>query len=281
MQAALVESGKLGSAARFSATAMDALQSGVRMYQSADNFNKVVAYEAKRKVALDAAERYHAGALDWAGFLTASKASLQDAKGGALLELVKEHLDRAELTAAAHALALDFSKATQFVYTRGNAPYVMQSGLGRLFLQYGTWPMWYAEWFANNLWRRGSWAENAGVAARWTAMNGAIYYGLGNAFGVDFSRWSWFAPFGYSGGPFLEMAVQASNVGQAALTEGLPPWQDPIANIDWERLKSGGPRQVIPLPIAAYRNYADAWHELAEGDYADFARRAFGMHRSQ
>jgi hypothetical protein len=191
-------------------------EKGTVYFKKGDDFNRVVAYASMAEHATPWAEKFVKGQVDWSTFLQRSKLDMLDVENGPLVQIVKKAMEAGRVDEAVHEMAREFTRNTQFIYSRGNNPYFMQSTMGRFLGQYGTWPVQYVE-FMRNMFTRGSYRNRLESFARWTAVNSAIVYGAGQAFGVEMSRWSFFAPMSYQGGPFMEMTIQgASTVGLAS-----------------------------------------------------------------
>lgn len=193
---------------------------------------------------------------------------MRDVANGPFHAEVRKLLDAGQLEKAASRGAEEFAKATQFLYTRGNAPYVMQSTLGRFLLQYGTWPAWYAE-NLRNMAVRGSWKNRAGAFSRWIGVQSAMF-GTANAlFGVDLARWTFFSPLGYTGGPFMQIGIQGM---QTLNTVVDPSSNDPIARIARARLARSVMTQVVPLPVNATRDMIKGVSALNNGNWQESMR---------
>jgi hypothetical protein len=196
---------------------------------------------------------------------------MRDAEGGPLIREIGKALGEGNSELASHLAATDYMRATQFQYRRGTGPYWMQSTVGRLFGQYGTWPSYFAELGRNTL-LRGSVKNRLKVIARWSATNAAMYEVAREAFGVDASRWLFFSPLGYSGGPLLQIAGQATS----AVNQAVNPSEDPVAKIEAQRLKSAY-QQFIPFPTGATKDFMKAMDAIQDGDYASGAKRLMGF----
>jgi hypothetical protein len=266
---------KLGDAP---AKVMDALQYGVSWYQSADNFNKVVAWKGQFEKAKDAGKRFLDKKISWAQYAEESGAEMRIEGWDTGLGLqVKEAIaDSGDVELASALLANDFSRASQFQYTRGNVPNIMQSTAGRLFGQYGTWPAYYIEFLQNGL-RRGSPKTKVKFASRWVAANAAILYGGSSVFGADMGRWTFFAPTSYTGGPVAQFAQQAMSAYGAQVTGE----DDPVARIQASRLSRFAATQVLPVPVGAIRNYSQALDALSKENYGDATRRFLGLPKQE
>jgi hypothetical protein len=99
---------------------------------------------------------------------------------------------------------VDFS---QWNYSRGAAPGLYKFALGRVFGQYGTWPLNYIE-YARRLTIADGVPRSLKVAAltRLALAHGAIMK-AGEAFGVDTGSWVFTNPMAYGGGPLFQAMV--------------------------------------------------------------------------
>jgi hypothetical protein len=282
IQKAVLESDTLSHVAKPLGQISDLMSKGVAMYQSADDFNKVAAYHAQYFHAEKAAKEFLEKG-NWEKFLVDSKLQMRDIRikdpqtgmmvDGPLMTNVKNLLAEGKPATAAHVMALDFAKESQFLYSRGNAPAAMQGTVGRLLFQYGTWPAWYVEWVGNNMmFRRGSKEENLKNIARWAGVNATLYYGMSEVFGVDFARWTFFAPLSYQGGPLAQIAQE----GMATFAAKTSGDDDPVARIQAKRLGNAW-KQLVPFPTVAARGVAGAAGDLMDGEYAEGVKKALGL----
>jgi len=276
VQRLVVESKAGEKFGKSTAKVMDALDYGVRWYQSADNFNKVVAWRAQYTKAKEAGDLFLEKKISWSQYMRASGGNRlvedQTWSSGLGIQVQEALTHRGDSDLAASMLAGQFARYTQFQYTRGNVPYFLQSTLGRLLGQYGTWPSYYSEFLLGML-RRGTPGERVEGLARWAAANTAIYGGLGYAFGADFSRWTFLAPTSYTGGPIAQFLQQGMGAYNAQVTGE----DDPVAKIESKRLSRFATTQVLPLPVGAMRNYYTALDSLRDENYGDFVRRTLGL----
>lgn len=274
VQRLVAESNVMSSLGTLPSKAMDVLDAGVRWYQSADNFNRVVAWRGMYTKALEASNDFLEKKISWGQFIENSGAEARvEGWDTGLGVLVKDALAQGNAQKASRLLANDFATASQFLYTRGNVPYAMQSTLGRLFGQYGTWPAYYIEFFINSGFRRGSAKSRMQFLGRWAAANGAIYYGLGGMFGADMARWTFLAPTSYTGGPVAQFAQQA----MAAYNQQVTGEDDPVNRIQATRMQRFATSQVLPIPVGAMRNYYRALDELGKENYDEATRRFLGL----
>jgi hypothetical protein len=246
---------------------------GTKWHANTDDFNRVVAYWGQYQRALRVGQEYVEKKIDWPTFLEKSRLDMRDAPNGPFVAELQKLMSEGKLEQAASRGAEEFAKATQFVYTRGNAPYVMQSTLGRFLLQYGTWPTWYAENLRNML-ARGSWKNRTGALARWTGVQTAMFGVANAAFGVDASRWVFFSPLGYSGGPFMQLTMQGAQAFNSAVD---PSQNDPVARIAKARLASTALKQITPFPVSSARDALRTLNSAQTGDWQGMMRNFLNL----
>jgi len=104
---------------------------------------------------------------------------------------------------------------TQWIYRAGNAAAIMRLKpggvrVGRLFGQFGTWPVNYIQWVQRGL-TTGNAAATEQFIARWMLTHAAIA-GAGSALGIDIARSLFFAPMQFTGGPAVDMAADVFDV---------------------------------------------------------------------
>lgn len=139
-------------------------------------------------------------------------------------------------------IAKDMVDFSQWSYRRGSAPGMYEYALGRLFGQYGTWPLNYIE-FLRHVASRGDAADKVKALSQLALAHYAIL-SAGESVGVDTGTWVGLEPAAYSGGPLLQ-GVQA--LPSAASVE-TPQGRD--ARRTLRRLIIPGP---IPGGLAAER----------------------------
>lgn len=94
---------------------------------------------------------------------------------------------------------VDFS---QWNYRRGASPGVYKYALGRLFGQYGTWPLNYIE-FLRHVLSRGDAVDKTKAISQLALSQYAILY-AGQSAGIDTGTWVGAEPMAYSGGPLMQ-----------------------------------------------------------------------------
>lgn len=96
----------------------------------------------------------------------------------------------------------DMVDATQWNYTKGAQPGIYKFGIGRLFGQYGTWPLNYVE-YARKFLTSGGGDEAAKSFARLVLAHGAVLSAAQHA-GIDAGKWVLTNPLAYGGGPIFQ-----------------------------------------------------------------------------
>jgi hypothetical protein len=243
--------------------------------------NHIIAYFSQHDLAERFGKQYVAGKISWADFLEKSMLDMRDVKDGPLHKVIKEALDAGEVDVASHLGATKYMNDTQFVYRRGTTPYWMQNTVGRLAGQYGTWPSYFMEYAQNTL-TRGSVKNRMKVVARWAAANAAMYEVGSQAFGVDMGRWLFFSPFGYTGGPMVDVAGQALATGnmlaqgQIGMDGKAKPGSDPADAIALARFKNSW-QMFLPLPTGQYNRTMKALDDIQNGDWSKGTKHFLGF----
>lgn len=253
--------------------ASNAILKSTKWYKNIDDVTRAIAYKGRYEEALDYGRQYAAKKIDLNTFLTETRARFL---GPIRTAEITEMVQRGDIDAAAHHAARYLVRSTQFVYTRGNVPYAMQSTWGRLFGQYGTWPAWYADTMKRIIPVEGfgyaSKQEKLRIIGRWTATQGAVYGAMSEVFGIDYGRWAFFSPLGYSGGPAAQMAGGLSAVAQDKLGGG----NDIVTQIQSNRAQRDIWRQLIPVPTNAAKLWWDGTSKVLDGDLPEGLRLLAG-----
>lgn len=129
--------------------------------------------------------------------------------------------------------AKDLVDVSQWNYSRGSAPGFYKYGLGKLFGQYGTWPLNYLE-YARNITGLGGSSLTAGEKVQTLTRLALAHTAIltaGDAMGVDTASWVFTNPIAYGGGPMFN-AVTA-----------LPQ------TLDFESQKGADARRTVIRPI--------------------------------
>jgi hypothetical protein len=106
----------------------------------------------------------------------------------------------------AKKIALETVDSTLWSYRRGQQPMALRTGLGRIFGQYGMWPLNYAEFLRKSISKGAEYpSKTMRMMALWTSSNFAASQTLG-AIGGDVNKWFFLSPAGYGGSEHLKLA---------------------------------------------------------------------------
>jgi hypothetical protein len=171
------------------------------------NTSRTVAYLGSHRGALDAIKDLRAGKITSDKFISDSGTWFltKAERSRYLAKAVDKTIEPTEL---AKDIALTIVDRTQWPYRRGTQPLALRTGVGRIFGQFGTWPMNEVE-YLRTLGERalegGPVTKRALIAAgTWVAMNYAVYETLHSA-DIDAKKWLFISPSAYTGGPMLQL----------------------------------------------------------------------------
>lgn len=240
-------------------------QVGLVLYKNADLMNRMITYLGTRQKVLDALERFKEhGDFNKMMSLKESGAVIFEQ---AVQNRFARELGSGDNEAAAHLLALEMEEKTQFIYRRGNSPQSFRGFKGRIFGQYGTWPVFYLE-DLKSVMRGGTMtkAERAKVLSRWAIANGATQ-AIWSGFGVDYSRWLWVNPVRFGGGPGYGAFENFRQILSGTETQR----QYAIRGLGIDPTRTIG--QLIP----GYRGASDVINALGAKDAKEFAIDILGL----
>jgi len=173
-----------------------------------DSFNRMASFEAGRMAVRKWAPKLRDGSISQDKFL------LKTGLAGDAVLIQKDILRDVNLGRfddAARKYGKHVSDESQYIYARGSAPLAFQKVHGKLFGQFGIWPMGYAEYIGRNLTTKN--LTSPSVRNRYAAAFALRAAGMGAAFttatyvaGVDFSSYNFANPLDYEGGPYFQAA---------------------------------------------------------------------------
>lgn len=114
--------------------------------------------------------------------------------------LTPEHYDD-----FAYRAAKELVEVSQWNYSRGATPGIYKYALGKLFGQYGTWPLNYIE-YARRIAMEGSPRQRVQTLSRLALAHYSILKS-GDALGIDTAQWVFTQPMAYGGGPMFNAAI--------------------------------------------------------------------------
>lgn len=256
---------------------------GMGLYDSADQFTRAVAYHAAKMRAEDAITAFSKKVTS-----TMPPAKLEAAKRQLLIDsrmflqdeqIVNEFLRRVGTNPdlAAQFAGKQASDIANFLYGRGMQAQWMRSVGGRLFGQFGTWPMWYIDYIRRIVGRAGMQgfrAEGAKLFAKHVLVNVAILAAGKEVLDVDLNKWASYGSIFWSGGPGVQIAAGASTLmrGLGSVTSGN---EDPLAQ---SRISEGLATiwQTVPTYVPFYFGARDAIRLVESENPTEFLAAALG-----
>jgi len=169
------------------------------------NIARCAAFHGEYDSAMEAVKGFREGKLTSLDFL--ENTSLWNLDKPIQARYMKLALDKGTpIEGVARDIALDTVDHTLWPYRRGTQPLALRTGIGRIFGQYGVWPLNYLDFLKRMAGNYKNHPKKAMQAtALWVASNYAATKALGGL-GADVGKWFWLSPAGYGGGPQLELA---------------------------------------------------------------------------
>lgn len=173
------------------------------------NFGRAIAYRAEYLTALPLIEKYRAGLITPDTLINETSAWFADKAAQSRLLKIAEDIEHELVDTngikksmgtssheAARQFAFELNDLTQWPYRRGTQPGFLRTGAGRIFGQYGMWPLNYFD-FLTRLTKRGldpaHRTQALQTAATWLAMNTAAFQTFEHL-GADTGKWWFFSP---------------------------------------------------------------------------------------
>lgn len=212
---------------------------GFEWYQSADDWGRAVAFHAQRLRIMDHLDDYVKGHITIGEFKSRAKINTFDPLDR---QIAEREILAGNYEKATNHLGQVLSREAMTRYGYADHPAGWNSVQGRIFGQFGTWPVQYKDYIVQGM-TRGSMKDRAEFLAIHGGISGAIV-ASGAAVGLNLGNWT--GSFMYTGGPFLDMAidVQKSLSGgdaEKALARRNLYAQIPI--LGW--METGNPRSVF------------------------------------
>jgi hypothetical protein len=175
------------------------------------NVARMVSYFGERDSALPLIKSFRANKIDFGQFMDETSTwffdpPVQERFRKMLLEKDSDATFKFSDHEVAKRIALELVDNTLWAYRRGTQPLFLRTGIGRVFGQYGLWPLSYLDFLRRVT---GKLATHPQAAMRtvgyWYAANKAASATF-SAAGGDVSKWFFISPAGYGGSPHLQMA---------------------------------------------------------------------------
>lgn len=225
-----------------------ATDKGMDWFYGSDDYTRLVAGVSVSERFRDGLTRY--SSKDW-DFDKFSKFLKMDFLDGQDKVMVSEMIQKGQFDAAETSLQRIFTRMSMFEYSGLNKPRAHNSGFGKLFGQFGTYPLQFAQLVQKGIKAEGPIYISKLVAAN--AMVGAFYH---DVLGVEDVSMNPLNSATFLGGPMMSNFGQLSQISKGGYTKG-----------DLKSLWNIG-TGFIPF-YGAGSNALTAFSELNEGSYMD------------
>lgn len=177
---------------------------GMKAFRWADRVNNRVTTYLMGKLAItEEAPGLLSGKRSWEEFMFRT-----GLKGSSKVDQDRIHallmgVERPDIARAAREFGKELVADTQFIYDKVNAPMAFRGTAGRMFGQFGTWPLSFAEFMHQNVAGAGDNAWTQKFLGNYAIGKGALT-GIGLATGIDTSSWNFANPLTFQGGPWFQ-----------------------------------------------------------------------------
>ena len=160
------------------------------------NIGRSIVFNGEYHSALDAVSAYREGAASWEDLMKQGNTSLwwtdkpfQDRIRG---QLEDKGFTNEEIARNISTETLDL---TLWPYRRGMQPAALRTGAGRIFGQFGMWPMNYLDFIKRGAFKVREHPGTAlGAIASWAAVNYTGTAVMNKVLGADAGKWTWVSP---------------------------------------------------------------------------------------
>lgn len=236
---------------------------GLDWYRSGDDVGRAVAFHAMRNRISKHIDDLHMGRIDYETFKVRSKIKMLD-------EVMENAFDDLWLTGntegAMNYAGKQLADLTHFMYGRVNHPAGWGSIYGRLFGQFGTYPVQFKDYLLMGM-SRGTTVDKVEFAASLAATNVGIV-GAGAAVGYNLWSWATLPSLTYTGGPYADVLM---NMVQSMSGSDI---EQSLANRNLKMLFPGieDPRSIFVPGSYFVGDLVDAWRDGEVG-------RALGLRK--
>lgn len=195
------------------------MERGFRFYQWPDDAMRAIAYFAQKMRMRDNLQEY-VERKDWNRFARKSKLLMFEEED---IAMVKAAFEKGEYEEGMAIAGRQLARETIFRYGHANHPAGWGSVYGRLFGQFGTWPVQYKDYILQGM-SRGTAKDKAEFAAIHLGLNAAVV-GLGYGLGWDTRSWATTPSLTYAGGPYAQIMVDFAMLMGGSEVERNLAWQ--------------------------------------------------------
>lgn len=183
------------------------MKSGMHWYKNSDSFTRAVAYVTATSRFDDAILRLKKGLINNKQFIQHSGLfNMEPNRLNQALSLIDQGLPNA----AKDLFARDMIMETMFPYRAGTSPLAFRGTIGKIFGQFGHYPVYWVENIRRGL-GRGTITNRIAYAARFLGNTTAIAGALG-AIGINSDSFLFYTPALFTGGPWYNFLTQATNL---------------------------------------------------------------------
>lgn len=179
-----------------------AIDRGFDWYRKADDIGRAAAFHGAKARVRHYLPKYMKGEMSYERFKELSKIKTFDRIQETRFD---EMFKAGRLEEALDELGVQLSREAHFRYGDSNHPAGWGSIYGRLFGQFGTWPVQYKDFLAQGA-ARGTTKDKVEFFMTHITSNLALA-GAGAAVGLNLWSWVAFPSLNYTGGPFADMAI--------------------------------------------------------------------------
>lgn len=179
-----------------------AFERGFEWYRKADDVGRSAAFHGYRSRAKRLQEAVNNGKITWEQFRARAKVNTFDSVDIAEFERI---WGTGNQEGAINYLGTILSRETAFRYGHANHPAGWGGIFGRLFGQFGTWPVQYKDYLLQGI-ARGGTKDKVEFLATHAAVNMG-FVAAGAAAGINLWSFSSFPSLNYTGGPFADLSV--------------------------------------------------------------------------
>lgn len=247
------------------------LKSGMHWYKNSDSFTRAVAYVTATSRFDDALLRLKKGLINNKQFIQHS--GLFNMEPGRLSQALGL-IDQGLPNAAKDLFARDMIMETMFPYRSGTSPLAFRGTIGKIFGQFGHYPVYWVENIRRGL-GRGTLTNKLAYAARFLGNTTAIAGSLATI-GINSDSFLFYTPVLFTGGPWYDFINQGLNLwgkgyeGRQARAK-LLGIKSKGGKIYWDsKVGVNYVKKMIPGGLFLDKLVTDAAEALNRGDYYRF-----------
>jgi hypothetical protein len=239
----------------------------MKVFKNSDEWTRAVAFRSAENTFNDAMDSWKRGVIktrDELFDISGMWSLPTDLKNRAI-----EFIGKGDPKAARELFATYITDVTMFPYRAGHSPMMYRGTLGKMFGQFGTYPMYYRENVFQAL-RYGNTKQRLLFASRWIANMSLIAYGF-QQIGVNADEFLFWQPMLFSGGPMWDtlnqiiQVVSPSYKGRQARATVLG-LRSREGELSWNPSGTALARMLVPYEITSIQkgieslNRGDPWY---------------------